>query len=189
MHHLASSRRAAAAVVLSALLVPLAAMPVAATQYSVEQYQWTDGGSYECGEGNWIDWSAEGSGTLTIRTGKGADTNAFFAHDRFQWHSTDVRRSDGLSLHFSGQAQFIETKATRVSGSVFQFTSVEAGQPFVVRDDDGNVLVRDRGSIRETIVFDTLGDDTPGGEFIESVSFRANGPHPGFEFDSCDYFG
>ena len=82
-----------------------------------------------------------------------------------------------------------ETKAVRVSGTVFQFTSVEAGQPFYVRDGDGNLILRDRGSIRQVIEFDTLGDATPGGVFITDVSFRANGPHPGFEFDSCSIFG
>ena len=189
MHDLATLRCARAALILGALLALAAAVPVSARQYSYEAYEWSDSGSYECGTGNWIDWSAEGSGVLTIRTGTGKDENAFFAHDRFQWHSTDVRRSDGLALHFSGRANFIETKATRVEGSIFEFTAVEAGQPFVVRDDDGNVLVRDRGTIRQTILFDTLGDATPGGIFIEDVSFRANGPHPGFEFDACDYFG
>ena len=189
MHDTATARRAPVALILGILLALAVVMPVSAEQYSREAYEWTDGGSYECGDGNWIDWSAAGSGVLDIRTGKGQDVNAFFAHDRYQWHSTDVRRSDGLTLHFSGNAQFKETKAVRMSGSVFEFTAVEAGQPFVVRDGDGNVLVRDRGSIRSTILFDTLGDGTPGGEFIADVSFRANGPHPGFEFDSCDYFG
>jgi hypothetical protein len=60
---------------------------------------------------------------------------------------------------------------------------------YTVKDGDGNVLVRDRGSFSESIVFDTLGDDTPGGIFIEQVSFRANGLHPGGDFDYCEYFG
>jgi hypothetical protein len=189
MHDPATFRHVRSALLLGMLLVLVSAMPVSAQQYSRESYEWSESGSYECGEDNWIDWSAAGSGTLTIRTGTGKDEGAFFAHDRFSWHATDVRRSDGLTLHFTGRANFIETKATRVSGSVFQFTAVEAGQPFVVRDADGNVLVRDRGSIRQSILFDTLGDDTPGGVFIEEVSFQVNGPHPGLEFDSCDYFG
>jgi hypothetical protein len=189
MHDSVTARRAPVALILGILLVMVAVMPVSAQQYSRETYEWSEAGSYECGAGNWVDWSAAGSGVLAIRTGTGKDVNAFFAHDRYSWRATDVRRSDGLTLHFSGDAQFKETKATRVSGSVFEFTAVESGQPFTVRDADGNVIVRDRGSIRQTILFDTLGDDTPGGEFISDVSFRANGQHPGFEFDSCDYFG
>lgn len=189
MHVPVTFRRAQAALLLGVLLALSAALPVSARQYSYEAYEWTEEGSYECGEGNWIDWSAAGSGILTIRTGTGKDEGAFFAHDRFEWHSTDVRRSDGLALHFRGFGNFVETKAVRVDGSVFQFTAVEAGQPFSVRDDDGNLLVRDRGSIRQSILFDTLGDAMPGGIFIEDVSFRANGPHPGFEFDPCTYFG
>lgn len=189
MNGYASPGRAASALVLGALLILVAAIPVAAQQYSTERYEWTETGEYECGEGNWIDWTASGSGVFSIRTGTGKDASAFFAHDRYEWQSIDTRRSDGVSLHFSGHGNFIETKATRVSGSVFQFTAVDAGRPFMVTDDDGNVLARDRGSIRQSILFDTLGDDMPGGTFIEDVSFRTNGPHPGLEFDACDYLG
>lgn len=174
---------------LAILVLLIAVGPAAAVQYSSERYTWDDSGSYECGPGNWVDWKAEGGGRFSIRTGTGKADGAFFAHDNYAWHAVDTRRSDGLSLFFSGQGNFKETKATRVAGTIFAFTAVDAGQPFVVRDADGNVLLRDRGSIRETIVFDTLGDDTPGGDFIESISFRANGPHPGLDFDSCSIFG
>lgn len=73
-----------------------------------------------------------------------------------------------------------------MSGSVFEFTSVDAGQSWV-KDADGNVIAAGRGSVRETIRFDTLGDDEPGGELIMSVSVRANGQHT--DFDPCSIFG
>ena len=63
-----------------------------------------------------------------------------------------------------------ETKATHVSGTIFEFTSVNAGQPFVVRDSDGNLILRDRGVIRQVIQVDTLGDVVPGGAFVADVS-------------------
>jgi hypothetical protein len=178
-----------AAVSMCALLVALTIAPASAAQYSRERYSWSDSGSYECGEGNWIDWHAEGQGSFSIRAGTGKDAGAFFAHDNYEWHAVDTRRSDGTALHFSGNGNFIETRAVRIEGSIFQFWAVEAGQPFVVRDGDGNVLVRDRGSVHQSIIFDTLGDGTPGGEFIEEVFVHLNGPHPGWEFDSCEYFG
>jgi hypothetical protein len=184
-----STARVLLAVGTSLVLAALAVAPSVASQYSREAYDWSDSGSYECGDGNWIDWEASGMGTLSIRTGTGPDAGAFFAHDRYSWRSVDTRRSDGVALFTEGHANSLETKATRVDGSVFLFRSIEAGAPYKVTDRDGTVLVRDRGVIKRTILFDTLGDATPGGEFIEDVSVAFGGPHPGWSFDICGVLG
>ncbi|MFL5775430.1 MAG: hypothetical protein ACJ76W_04065 [Chloroflexota bacterium] len=76
---------------------------------------------------------------------------------------------------------------THVEATIFEFTSINSGQPFVVRDSDGNLVMRDRGVIREVIQFDTLGDDVPGGEFVTGVSFSVSGPHPGLDVDLCSF--
>ena len=57
-------------------------------------------------------------------------------------------------------------------------TTIDAGQPIRIRDMTGQVVSRDRGVIRETFLFDTHGDDTPGGEFGERLSVQVSGPHP-----------
>jgi hypothetical protein len=54
----------------------------------------------------------------------------------------------------------------RRGGSIFEFRFVEAGQPFVVEDSDGNVVARNSGSVHGRYLFDTGGDDEPGGEWI-----------------------
>jgi hypothetical protein len=182
-------RRGLAVIASGAVLALLAAVPAAATQYGSESYTWDDQGSYECGPDNWIDWQASGTGVLSIRTGSGPDEGAFFAHDRYRWQSVDTRRSDGANLYFSGHGNAIETRAERIEGSTFQFWSISAGAPFMVLDGEGNVLARDRGSIRSSIIFDTEGDATPGGILVEEVSVEVSGPHPGLEFDPCSYFG
>jgi hypothetical protein len=76
-----------------------------------------------------------------------------------------------------------------VEGTVFEFTSVLAGQPFTVWDSNGNVIVRDRGVVRQVLRFDTLGNDVPGGEFVAEVSFSVHGPHPGLDLDLCSLLG
>ena len=58
------------------------------------------------------------------------------------------------------------------------FTTIFAGQPILIRDMTGRVVSRDRGVIRETYLFDTLGDDTPGGVYLEQIGLLARGPHP-----------
>ena len=118
----------------------------------------------------------------------GDEAGAFFAHDSYWWQAKDVRRSDGSTVTFGGHGTFVETKATYVSGTIFDFTSVDAGQT-IIRDSDGTIIARDRGSIRQTLRYDTLGDDQPGGELIDVVAFQANGPHPGLDFDTCSIFG
>jgi hypothetical protein len=62
------------------------------------------------------------------------------------------------------------------------------GQPFVVTDMTGKVVLRDVGLIETSYVFDSRGDSAPGGVFLEEPKLvRVVGPHPGFEetFDFC----
>jgi hypothetical protein len=87
-----------------------------------------------------------------------------------------------------GNGLVSEIKATLVSGTIYEFVAVEAGQPFVLEDAAGNVIVRDRGVIRHTALFDTLGDGMPGAVFIEETHTSVHGPHPGFaeDFPFCE---
>ena len=176
----------------TALAVPVLALavaaPVGATQYSRERFEWADSWSYDwCGPV--IDVVSEGGDTISIRTGKGPDDDAFFAHDGFWFKEQHRRRSDGKMATVEGHGQYVETTATRVDGSVFEFESIVAGQPFTVRDAEGGLILRDRGSIREVITFDTLGDDTPGGELVAQVSSILDGKFPGLTTDLfCEYW-
>jgi hypothetical protein len=77
-------------------------------------------------------------------------------------------------------------KATPLGGNVFEFRFQEAGT-VVVRDMGGNVMLRDRGVFRTTIVFDTLGDSMPGGDVLDETVDRVSGPHPLFEMDEAAF--
>jgi hypothetical protein len=123
-----------------------------------------------------------------IRKGKGKRAGAFFLHQRVSSVETFTNPENGHFFTVSHDLLFKEIKATPVEGNVFEFVDHESGQPFVVRDSDGNVLLRDRGLISFTYLFDTGGDDEPGGEFIAPLDLRVSGPHPGFfleEGDEC----
>ena len=41
-------------------------------------------------------------------------------------------------------------------------------------------MLRDRGAIRQTYLFDTLGDGTPGGILLDLLAERVSGPHSAF---------
>jgi hypothetical protein len=138
----------------------------------------------DCGFEVAVEGSA--SGHFRVRAGKGNAETFFFASDNYSYEETHTNVETGEFFTLSGNAIFNEMTATRVSGSIFEVTAVEAGQPFVVRDSDGNVVLRDRGSIHHHALFDTQGDDVPGGIFIEELEADVHGPHPGFVTDFCE---
>ena len=170
----------------SVLALTVAVGPAGATtilrEHYSDDYTFT---SDECGFV--VDIAGHNEGTVHFRVGKGDLATAFFLHDNFSFLETWTRRDTGEWFTFGANGLFQETTAVPVPDRpfTFEFTSVVSGQPFVVWDSDGNVVVRDRGVIRQVIQFDTQGDDVPGGEFVTDVSFSVAGPHPGLDFDLC----
>jgi hypothetical protein len=184
-----SSPKGLIAILSGALLaLALGVGPVGATILPNDRY--SDDYSFSFDDcGFWIDVTGHDEGVAHLRVGKGDDASAFFLHDNYSFAETWTRRDTGDSFTLSGNGLFHETKATHIEGTIFAFTSINAGQPFVVRDADGNVILRDSGVIVQVIEFDTLGDGVPGGEFITDVSFAVHGPHPGLDFDPCSFLG
>ena len=127
------------------------------------------------------------SGNARIRVGKGDLDTAYFGLDNYEYTVKVTNTANGRYFTQWGNAVIRDVSATHISGSIFQFTTVESGRPFNISDASGQVLVRDRGAIRQTYLFDTEGDHTPGGEFLELIEERVSGPHPGF-FMSEDEF-
>ncbi len=166
-----------AAAVICLLVTLVLPASAGATLLERDRYEGTDSFSYDfCGFDVEVDVTFHG--VSSIRAGKGKFESAFFLHDKF-WY-TETHSANGKFFTISANGLFQETRAVPLGGTLFEFSSVEAGQPFVVRDMNGDLLLRDRGAIRQTIVFDTLGDDVPGGVFVEEVDLRIAGPHPGF---------
>jgi hypothetical protein len=132
---------------------------------------------------------ALGSGVAHVRVGKGDLASAFFGLDHLRAVSTLTNEANGNFVQIEHNDVAHDTTATHVSGSIFMFTTIDAGQPIVIRDMTGRVVSRTRGVIRETYLFDTLGDDTPGGLYLEQLGLLVSGPHPlldegGFDEDA-----
>lgn len=150
-----------------------------------EHYSGTDTFSFnDCGF--WLDGESTFHGQILFRQDKGGQ--AFLVKDTSFYRDVLTNRDTGEWFAIEGHALFHEVKATQVSGNVYEFVAVEAGQPFSIVDSSGNVIVRDRGMIRHTTLFDTLGDGQPGGVFIEETNTVVHGPHPGFadDFPFCE---
>ena len=132
----------------------------------------------QCG----IEVQVEGtvSGLVNLRAGKGDKATAYFEHDVIAYRETWTA-PNGRFVTVTGKSSFNDVKAVPLGDSLFRFTLVEAGQPFRLFDSDGNLLIRDRGGVRFTIIFDTLGDGTPGAIVVEELEPSVRGPHPGFD--------
>jgi len=128
-------------------------------------------------------------GSFRIRLDKASDEQAFFQRLNFEYRDVFTNPLNGRSLTFEGKSLSNELTATQVEGNIYSFTTIEAGQPFVVRDSAGNVVLRDRGVIRHRILFDTLGDSAPGGITLEDEVVGIGGPHPGFEQSEEEFCG
>jgi hypothetical protein len=149
-----------------------------------EHYSGTDSFSFDdCGFT--FDVVSEFSGVLAFRVDKGGQ--AFLVRDNYQFRDVVTNRSTGKWFVARGNAIFHEIQTTHVSGTVYEFEAIEAGQPLVIEDAAGNLVLRDRGVIRRTALFDTLGDGEPGGVFLEETHVSLRGPHPSFgEVDFCE---
>jgi hypothetical protein len=160
-------------------LTVLLAAPASATV--VDQGRFVDepyGFSYDCGFP--VEVSGVATGNFRLREGKGDDAGAFFSLDRMSFREIHTNPLTGAWFSVSGHFASNEITATRVDGSLFEFRIIKAGQPAVIEDAAGNLVARDRGVVRRTILFDTGGDDEPGGTFVDLLDLDLNGPHPSF---------
>ena len=123
------------------------------------------------------------SGFFLQRVGTGDLDTLYFAHINVTTTETITNPANGKFLVIESHQVIQETRAVPVEGTIFQVSDVSAGQPFVLKDMTGAIVLHNRGAVRGTILFDTLGDDTPGGVVLEVIDVRISGPHPELDID------
>ncbi|MBA3690137.1 MAG: hypothetical protein H0W82_01840 [Actinobacteria bacterium] len=116
------------------------------------------------------------------RVGRRNDASAFFGHDRYDVTETQTRRGTDTEVFIDVHGLLHDIRATRISGSVFEFTMMDVTH-IELHAADGALLGREDGQIRRTFLFDTLGDDTLGGVFVELLTERFSGRFGGI--DTC----
>ena len=171
--------------VLATMVVTAAAVPAQATVFDKGHFTFEESEQEDvCGIAVRHDFAI--SGHFRNRTGKGDLDQAFFGQSTVR--ITDTWTNVATGAWFTNEARItgMDVKATPLGGNVFEFTYRESG-PGVVRDMDGNLVLRDTGAIWMRVVFDTLGDSTPGGDFLDETVLRVSGPHPGFEQDEATF--
>lgn len=129
------------------------------------------------------------SGSFRDRAPKSGNGEAFL--ERFNLKATDTftNPTNGKSFSIEENVLSNELHASQVEGNVYEFETIESGQPFVVRDSTGRVVIRDRGTIQRLVTFDTLGDGRPGGILLDEAVVRVSGPHPGFDMTDDEFCG
>ena len=139
----------------------------------------------ECGYP--IDISGEFTSAEMSRSRSPRDPTTFLDHARLSFRETWTNTRSGEWFVLRGTSVNLDLKATQIDANVYEYSSIQAGQPFVIEDSAGRIVARDRGVLRVNVLFDTGGDDDPGREFVDFLGLTLGGPHPGFFTDICRY--
>ncbi len=118
----------------------------------------------------------------------GSDGQAFRLDNRYHFADVVTNPRNGKKMYISGHGRFRETKATHVEGDIWEFTQVDQGRPFTVKNGRHQTVLADRGKVIFKQTFDTLGDSQPGGDEVDFEVVRvARGNFPSLEpdFDFC----
>ena len=172
-------RRGAFVGSLGVVLLALWAGSAAGTVVDRGHYADTESSSFvDCG-GITFDDVSTFSGQFRMKATK--DPEAFLLRDTFQFRDVITNRATKKWFVLRGIVNFHEIAYRHISGTIYEFTANESGQPFVIEDSSGRVVVRDRGNLRHTALFDTGGDGQPGADFIVEIQTLVRGPHPAFD--------
>ena len=141
----------------------------------------------ECGYPIDIAGTFTSSALTRIRSPK--DPTTFFDHELFSFREVWTNTATGAWFVIRGQWLSADLAAKHIEGNVYEYISMQAGQPFVIEDSTGRVIARERGVIRFRVQWDTGGDTDPAREFVNFLGLELKGPHPGFDADTCRYAG
>ena len=139
------ARRLAAISCIVAVLVALvwSVAPVSAAKDKFAWSQSYDDVRWDCGYPIRVAGTESHAGTTR------ADKNfpgIVYVTDKFEFTETWTA-ADGRWLTLSGHGVQKDEKGTSVGGSVYEFATKVTGQPMVVRNSSGAVVLRDRGSL------------------------------------------
>jgi len=175
---------------LGGMILGVAVVAVPGTAYAAPpvehvQYEWSETATFEeCGLT--IESEASGSGHFLVREVAGSDGQAYLAHDNYTFRDVLTNTENGEWFVIHGRGLFKELTGVHVEGDIWEFTAQDVGQPFVIEDSSGKVVLRDRGRLTYRQLFDTEGDGQPGGLILEDELTGVSGPHPSLTADFCE---
>lgn len=151
-----------------------------------DHYRGVDTGTFDdCGFT--IAFETTFAGVFMLKEGRRGDPMPYL-FDNYNVTEILTNVATGASMTITHNGLYKDLHITPVDGTIYQVVANETGQPFVVRDSAGNVVLRDRGLLRVTFQVDTLGDaDLDNDTFVEGsfALLRDAGAHPAFYIDFC----
>lgn len=152
-----------------------------------EHYSGVDTGTFDdCGFT--IAFETTFEGVFMLKEGRRGDPTPYL-FDNYNVTEVLTNVETGAWMTITHNGLYKDLQITHLEATTYQFVAMEAGQPFVVRDSEGNVVLRDRGLLQVTFQVDTLGDSDLENDVFIDGSFellRDAGAHPGFYIDFCD---
>jgi len=161
-----------ATLVVVGLSVRADAAVVEGTPYSGSD-QWMDD---SCGYRT--DVAATFSGRISVRTGTGPATSYYFFTNNYSFREVHTDPATGRWFVVRGNGQYKDVQAKPVGGNVFEVTSKNTGQSFVVEDSTGVVRFRFAGVVTFRVLVDTGGDTIPDSETVEFLGVTTAGHDP-----------
>lgn len=162
--------------------------PALAAPLEKEHYEGTFTEEFDC-DGIILRQEVSFQGLFILKQGRAGDSTPYLS-DNYQYTARLTAVPDtGRWFTQEGNGLYKDRTITLVEGTTYQFDAMETGQPFVVRDMNGEVVLRDRGLLHTRFQVDTKGDaDLSNDEYVdgswELVADR--GSHPGFYVD-CQF--
>ena len=185
--------RAVASILTAATAAIVLVGSVAAAPLEREHYSFEESDTFtttDCGDPITIDFTVAISGVFMLMDRKPAGPTPPYLFDNYYAVETFTNVANDKTVTITHQGLYKDVKIEHVEGTVYRFTAIETGRPFVAFGPDGERIVFDAGRIRNTFLVDTLGDaDLDNDVFLGDVTDPdVAGPHPVFleGFDFCD---
>ncbi len=114
--------------------------------------------------------------------------------NNYDWRLVETNPANGKWFERGGNGIGLDVKFTLVEGTIYRFTSIDAGNSISIWDMDGNRLFHDRGLLEVTYLLDTKGDADPDNDEVVEGTFELTadrGKHPANEYfaenDWCEF--
>jgi hypothetical protein len=163
---------AALALIIGVLVMSLG--PAGARVVEREHYSGTFSGKEEsCGHAVHFEGTYSGLAMVKMR---GTQPIPYF------FNNFKVREvftlADGRGYVLEQAVHYRDLRITHVRGTIYRFTSIEAGQVFNIETLDGRVVERNRGLLVHSFLVDTRGDSDPFNDvYLEESLVKDAGKH------------
>jgi uncharacterized protein RhaS with RHS repeats len=149
---------------------------------AVDHWQWSQDRAFTvdtCGFPTDVTDHFEGNGIA--RTTGGSTDGIATSQYTTRYVAVTTNPANGKWFTLAQSSMFQERGLTDLGGGLWGYSVNQAGQPFVITDSTGRVVVRDRGLIQFDGVYDANTDQVTSFELSGMA-----GPHPGYSADLCE---